>query len=111
MKLLNCHLVDKQLNLHGLDKERFSISDEVIWIIIRDYTKEAGVRELRAINRGFNSGKAIKSILMDNLERKSILLRDNLAHWLGNAKYSYNKTEPVRKIGVVTGLAIYSIWR
>ena len=97
------HLVDKQLNLHGLDKERFSISDEVIWIIIRDYTKEAGVRELERLI-GALIRKAIKSILMDNLERVDITA-DNLAHWLGNAKYSYNKTEPVQQIGVVTGLA------
>lgn len=97
------HLVDKQLNLHGLDKERFSISDEAIWIIIRDYTKEAGVRELERLI-GALIRKAIKSILMDNLERVDITA-DNLAHWLGNAKYSYNKTEPVQQIGVVTGLA------
>lgn len=97
------HLVDKQLNLHGLDKERFSISDEAIWIIIRDYTKEAGVRELERLI-GALIRKAIKSILMDNLERVDITA-DNLAHWLGNAKYIYNKTEPVQQIGVVTGLA------
>lgn len=97
------HLINKQLSLHGLDKEKFELSDEAIWIIIRDYTKESGVRELERLI-GSLIRKAIKTILMDNME-KVVITADNLAEWLGNAKYSYNRTDTTSQIGVVTGLA------
>lgn len=97
------HLIDKQLELHGLSKADFSLSDEALWIIIRDYTKEAGVRELERLI-GSLIRKGIKSILMDEVKRVDITA-DNLSDWLGTAKYSYNKTENTSQIGVVTGLA------
>lgn len=97
------HLIDKQLELHGLSKADFSLSDEALWIIIRDYTKEAGVRELERLI-GSLIRKGIKSILMGDAKSVDITA-DNLSDWLGTAKYSYNKTETTSQIGVVTGLA------
>ena len=56
----------KQLKSHGLKKDMFKIDDEVIYYIIRHYTREAGVREL---NRyiGALIRKAIKNILIDKV--------------------------------------------
>lgn len=97
------HLIDKQLESHGLSKADFILTDEAIWEIIRKYTKEAGVRELER-NIGTLVRRAIKSILMDKVD-KVIIDKDNLAKWLGKAKYDYNKIDEVDQIGVVTGLA------
>ncbi len=34
------HLIDKQLEIHGLNKCDFTLTDEALWSIIRNYTKE-----------------------------------------------------------------------
>lgn len=97
------HLLDKQLELHGLSKTDFILKDDAIWEIIRNYTKEAGVRELeRSI--GTLVRRSIKAILMDKVDKVTID-KDNLVKWLGKPKYSYNKIDKVNQVGVVTGLA------
>ena len=45
-EIAKIHLIDKQLELHGLSKCDFKLSDEALWMLIREYTREAGVREL-----------------------------------------------------------------
>ena len=97
------HLIDKQLELHGLNKCDFILTDEALWMIIRKYTKEAGVRELER-NIGTLVRKAIKTILMDNISEVKID-ENNLEEWLGKAKFAYNKVDGKDQIGVVTGLA------
>lgn len=97
------HLISKQLELHGLSQTDFVLKDEALWEIIRNYTKEAGVRELER-NIGTLVRRAIKSILLDKVD-KIVITKDNLNEWLGKAKYAYNKVDSVDQVGVVTGLA------
>ena len=97
------HLINKQLELHGLNKCDFTLTDEALWAIIRKYTKEAGVRELER-NIGTLVRKAIKTILMDNISNVEIN-EDNLEEWLGKPKFAYNKVDDMDQVGVVTGLA------
>ncbi|MDD4212536.1 MAG: endopeptidase La [Bacilli bacterium] len=97
------HLVEKQLELHGLTNKDFHISDEAIWRIIREYTKEAGVRELER-NIGTLIRRSIKTILMENKTSISID-ENNLPDWLGKPKFTYAKIDRTNQIGVVTGLA------
>ena len=97
------HLIKKQLELHGLEEKRFSLFDEALWMIIRNYTKEAGVRELER-KIGSLIRKAIKTILMDKIDKVDIKEK-NLTEWLGRPKYFFNKIDNTDKIGVATGLA------
>ena len=97
------HLLDKQLDIHGLSKCDFEITDNAIWTVIREYTKEAGVRELER-NIGTLIRKAIKTILMEKVE-KVVIDENNIEKWLGKPKYGYNKIDGVDQVGVVTGLA------
>lgn len=97
------HLLDKQLDLHGLTRSQFTLTDEAIWRIIREYTKEAGVRELER-NIGTLIRRVIKTILMEKIE--SITVDEvNLPDWLGKPKFTYAKIDTTNQIGVVTGLA------
>ena len=97
------HLIDKQLFIHGLSKCDFELTDDGLWKIIREYTKEAGVRELeRTI--GTLVRKAIKTILM-NKNQKIVIDEYNLADWIGKPKFVYNKVDVNPQVGVVTGLA------
>lgn len=97
------HLIDKQLRIHGLSKSDFELTDEALWSVIRDYTKEAGVRELERFI-GTLIRKAIKTILLDKIDKVTIDA-DNIEQWLGKPKYVYNKVDDIDQIGVVTGLA------
>lgn len=97
------HLIDKQLFTHGLSKCDFELTDEALWKIIREYTKEAGVRELERLI-GSLVRKAIKTIMMDKVN-KIIINDENLEKWLGKPRFTYNKIDRNPQIGVVTGLA------
>lgn len=97
------HLIDKQLELHGLSKCDFELTDNALWRIIREYTKEAGVRQLER-NIGTLIRKSIKTILMDNISKISID-ENNIVDWLGKPRYTYTKVDNQDQIGVVTGLA------
>ena len=97
------HLLDKQLNLHGLTKNEFVLDESALWKIIREYTKEAGVRELER-HIGTLIRRAIKNILMETKEPVHIDAA-NLQSWLGKPKFTYNKIDGINQIGVVTGLA------
>lgn len=97
------HLIQKQLQNNGLDENYFSISDQAIYRIIQEYTREAGVRELERM-LGTIIRKAIKNILMNNAQRIDIDV-DNIEEYLGKPRYTHNTAEDLDQVGVVTGLA------
>ena len=100
------HLIPKQAALNGLKPKQFNVSDKVILHIIRNYTREAGVRQLErhvaALCR-----KSVLAILKDG--KKSITVTDKLMmEWLGKEIFEYGKKEKSDQVGVVTGLAYTS---
>lgn len=101
------HLVPKQLQKHGLTEEQLVINKKAIWKMARNYTKEAGVRQLeRTI--GEICRKAAKEILEEKKEVIRITER-NLEKYLGKEKYSYSKINDTDEIGIVRGLAWTSV--
>jgi len=97
------HLITKQLNAHGLDNKKFSITDEAIMELIRSYTREAGVRQLDRIF-GTLIRKSIKIILGDKKTNVAIT-KDKVVDFLGKPHFSNTKSETEDQVGVVTGLA------
>ena len=99
------YLIPKALDNSGLTQLNIEITDESIMKMIRNYTKEAGVRGLeRVIDRILR--KAVKEIL---LEDKTFIKVDDkiLEKYLGIEKYNYTKNEDTQ-IGVVNGMAYTS---
>jgi ATP-dependent Lon protease len=96
-------LVEKQIKSHGLETKKLTITDAAIKIIIRDYTREAGVRQLERLI-GSIVRKAIKQILTKNLDNITIK-QDNLNKYLGKPLFKNNQVLKSDMIGVVTGLA------
>jgi ATP-dependent Lon protease len=97
------HLIPAAIAKHGLDPKEWSIDDEALLLLIRRYTREAGVRnlerELSTLVR-----KAVKELTLT--QKKSILVdTKGIAEFLGVPKYRYGELEDVDQIGVVTGLA------
>jgi ATP-dependent Lon protease len=97
------HLIPGQKQAHGLEEGEFSISDEALKLIIRRYTREAGVRNLeREIAK--LARKAVKEILTS--EKKSVeVTPENIETYLGVPKFRYGEAELEDQVGVVTGLA------
>jgi ATP-dependent Lon protease len=97
------HLIKKQLKAHGLESHMFKVDDEVIYYIVRHYTREAGVREL---NRyiGALIRKTIKTILIDKAPFIHITL-DNVETFIGKKRFTHNLADQKEQIGVATGLA------
>lgn len=95
------YLVKKQLKRNGLNGRQLRIPDATLRILIENYTREAGVRELeRTIGRICR--KAAKQLVAG--ECKSITVNDPEA-LLGPKKYRDDPTAVKDQVGVVNGLA------
>lgn len=101
------HLVDKQREKNGLSKKEFSISDTAIKAIIRNYTREAGVRSLER-KIGEVCRKAAREIYQNEVSNIRIS-KTNLKDYLGNPKYLPEKKNTKDEVGIVRGLAWTSV--
>lgn len=101
------HLIPKQLEHNGLTADQLSFSRHAVWKMARNYTKEAGVRQLER-EIGNVCRKAAKEIL--TTDRKKITVTDrNIHRFLGKEKYSYQMANPEPETGIVRGLAWTSV--
>jgi ATP-dependent Lon protease len=97
------YLVPKQLEAHGLSPERVTISDNTLRVVIREYTREAGVRSLeRRIADLFR--KAAREIAEGRTKKISIDTRKARA-WLGPRRFPADPRKRTAASGVATGLA------
>ena len=98
------HLIPKQLEEHGLTPLQVQVSDDAIMTLIRNYTKEAGVRELeRMIATLFR--KIVKKLLLNNDVIFYNVDNEILEEFLGKKKYFYMENDKEDEIGVVNGMA------
>ena len=101
------HLIPKQLGKHGLSAEELTMEEAAVWKIAKNYTKEAGVRQLER-KIGEICRKTAKEIL--TTERKKVTItKENLSEYLGREKYTYEIANSSDEIGIVRGLAWTSV--
>lgn len=101
------HLIPKQIEKHGLTPKQITFGKHSIWKIARNYTKEAGVRQLER-EIGNVCRKAAKEIF--TTERKKIAVTDrNIHRFLGKEKYTYQMANIAAEVGIVRGLAWTSV--
>ncbi len=97
------HLIPAALKKHGLSESEWSIDDAGLIMIVRRYTREAGVRNLeREISK--LARKAVKQILTSKAKNVTITA-DNIPDFLGVPRFRYGEAEAEDQVGVVTGLA------
>ena len=98
------YLIPKGLKEHGLSDEDVSFSNEVILTIIRNYTKEAGVRDLDR-----NIATVLRKVVTDKLTGKNKdyyeITDYNIEKYLGKRKFTYTDIDIIEHVGVVNGLA------
>ncbi len=101
------HLIPKQLKKHGIGEDKVSISKKALWKIARNYTKEAGVRQLER-KIGDICRKSARELL--EKEKKYIRVTErNLEHYLGRELYRYQSVNENDEAGIVRGLAWTSV--
>ena len=99
------HLLPKICKEHGVSYKKVSIKDEIILKVIRNYTKESGVRELeRQMAKIIR--KVVTKMVVDDIKMEKILITEKeIDEYLGKPKYiDYNKRNN-NQAGVVNGLA------
>lgn len=108
LDIANKHLIPREMEEHGLTSLQISFSDDAIMYLIRNYTKEAGVRELeRVIASLFR--KIVKKLLLSKEKFFYVIDKNLIIELIGKPKYSYVEKLDDSDIGVVNGMA-YTIF-
>ena len=103
MEIARKHLIPKQLEEHGIDKNELKIDKPAIAHIIEEYTRESGVRGLEKQIAKICRVTA-KKIALDEKRPKTIKVA-HLKDYLGLPISSHDKQKGNEGVGVVTGLA------
>lgn len=97
------YLVEKQIKDHGLTDKQIVFSEGTLQKVIREYTREAGVRGLErniaAICR------KVARLIVQNKKKHVRVTAQNLHTFLGTQKYRNRQAEQTDQVGVSTGLA------
>jgi ATP-dependent Lon protease len=104
LEIAKRYLVKKQLTQNGLKATNISFDDGAILAIIRNYTREAGVRnlerEIASVCR-----KVAKRVVKDGANASVSVTAEVLKDYLGVIKFRNTKSEEKNEVGLATGLA------
>jgi len=100
------HLIPKQLKAHGITEGALTITDGALRRVVRDYTREAGVRQLqREVTRLCRALALLAARATDAKAATLVVDEADVEKHLGKAKYHSEVAERVAHAGVATGLA------
>jgi ATP-dependent Lon protease len=103
ISIANKYLLPKQIKDNGVKEGELDLTEGTMKEVIRNYTKESGVRNLeREISK--ISRKVVKKVISGEKTKVNVS-QDNLSDFLGVKKFNFGELESENKIGVVTGLA------
>jgi ATP-dependent Lon protease len=97
------YLVPKQIEAHGLQVEKMRIGDDALRLVIREYTREAGVRglERRIADVCRKAARKVAEGFEGKVDIGDALVRE----WLGPRRFSSEARRRTADPGVATGLA------
>ena len=105
LQIAKRYLVPRQLEEHGLTRSDVKFSDAALRELIREYTREAGVRQLEREIAAL-SRKAARKIVSKNGAAEVVKLEEkDLESYLGHPKFVFESAEKIEEIGIATGLA------
>ncbi len=105
LQIAKRYLVPRQLEEHGLTRSDVKFSDAALRELIREYTREAGVRQLEREIAAL-SRKAARKIVSKNGAAEIVKLEEkDLESYLGHPKFVFESAEKIDEIGIATGLA------
>jgi ATP-dependent Lon protease len=104
-RIAETHLLPKQREAHGLDESRLKVTPDAMQMLIRNYTREAGVRslerEIAAICRKTARTVAVKK----EKAKQEVVNPKKLQVLLGPPRYRYQRAEENSEVGLANGLA------
>lgn len=101
------YLIPDELKKHGLKSSELDINDEAIELIISEYTRESGVRNLRRKIAEL-CRKSAKKLLLEDIKKVSINIK-NLNEFLDKKVFEIEKHDGENRVGQVNGLAWTSV--
>lgn len=102
------YIIPNGINEHGLNAYNIDFTDDAIFMLIRNYTKEAGVRELE--RKVFSIlRKLVKRIVVDHQESLNIVDEAMVKELLGNEIFLSTVNKDREDIGIVNGMS-YTIY-
>ena len=103
LEIAKQYLIPKQYEAHGLKKNNLKITDKAVRVIISDYTREAGLRNLER-EIGTVCRKVAKEVASGNTKPVKVSAK-NVNEFLGPIKFFSEIAERTIESGVATGLA------
>ena len=105
LQIAKRYLVPRQIEEHGLTRRDVNFADSALRKLIREYTREAGVRQLEREIAAL-SRKATRKIISQNGKAATVKLdAENLKDFLGHAPFIAETAEKITEYGIATGLA------
>jgi ATP-dependent Lon protease len=101
------YLVPKQLETHGLDVAKVSITDKALKVVSREYTREAGVRNLE--RRIADLCRKVALEVAEGRQTKIRVDEKRVRKWLGPRRFSGEVRKRTSEPGVATGLAVTAV--
>ncbi|MGA7087857.1 MAG: endopeptidase La [Candidatus Dormiibacterota bacterium] len=102
------HLVPRQMEQHALDSTELEITDEALRSVIREYTREAGVRGLE--RQLAQIMRKVPRRLVENPDLKGVKVGpDDLIEYLGPARFDHDAAEAEDRVGVATGVVVSDV--
>ena len=101
------YLVPKQLKAHGLKRTQLSIPDRVVRLVITEYTREAGVRNLE--RQIATLCRKAATLVATGHKEKLKVDEERVREWLGPRHFSGDVRKRTADPGVATGLAYTAV--
>ena len=105
LQIARQYLVPRQLEENGLDRQMFRVPDAVLRQVIRDYTREAGVRQLEREIAALMRKAALKIVSRNGESKPLVLSVESLPEYLGPPRVFTETAESITENGIATGLA------
>ena len=105
LQIAKRYLVPRQLEEHGLKSKLVRLPDATLRRLIHDFTREAGVRQLEREIAALTRKAARKIVSRHGLLRPLTISSEELADYLGPAKFETEMAESITESGVAIGLA------
>jgi ATP-dependent Lon protease len=99
------HLLARQLERNGLSADEAGVTDDALRLVVTDYTREAGVRNLER-ELGKVLRKVATRLASHDVEAPVTVDRDDVRTYLGRPKYFFEAADRTAVAGVATGLAV-----
>lgn len=103
LNILKGYLLPNQMKEHGLGKDKLQVNEEAMLKLIRQYTREAGVRNLN--REAANICRKAAKMIVSGEKKRVVVTPKTLEAMLGKPRYRYGLAEKQDQIGSVTGLA------